>query len=494
MAAFNRLVSRIAQPRGRAHKTSITMNDNETKSPGLPAKLRRVVALVFAGWLLACAAAAATSPGARPNIIFILSDDVGIVNHSTYGGGFKTPNVDALAQKGVKFNFCYSSPLCGPSRFQALTGRYPFRTGHITNMCDTFPTPKEEVMLPTVMKQAGYATLCIGKWGQISHNAGAWGFDEYLTYLNEDSNRYWGGANATYLRNGKEVPFGVGEYLPDIQHKFMLDFIDRQKGKRFFVYYPMIQIHTPLLRTPDTKPGAKEGPQEEQIYRDNIAYLDKLIGRLVADLEQRGLLENTLIIYCGDNGAQRNFINIETINGRNIAGCKGMMNEGGSRVPLIAYWKGVTPAGRVLDDLTDFTDVFPTIAEIAGAPLPKVKLDGRSFAPQLRGEKGNPRDWVAVQFNREAYVRDARYKLTSGGELFDLKNAPFEEIPVNLNGASSEVRAAQAKLNTVLAGIPAAEDTPKGARARQEKSGKKKQGTPRNWEETQRTKGGGAEN
>src|SRR5262245_11643299 len=254
----------------------------------LRSKLRHAVAAVFAGLLMVCSASAADGAASRPNVIFILSDDVGIVNHSIYGGGFKTPHVDELARKGLRFSFCYSAPLCGPSRFQALTGRYPFRTGHITNMCDTFPTPKEEVMLPTAMKKAGYATLCIGKWGQISQNAGAWGFDEYLTYLNEDSNRYWGGPNSTYRLNGNEVPFSAAEYLPDIQHKYMLDFIDRQKGGRFFVYYPMIQIHTPLLRTPDSKSGAKEGPREEQIYRDNIAYLDKLIGRLVADLDRRG--------------------------------------------------------------------------------------------------------------------------------------------------------------------------------------------------------------
>lgn len=467
-----------------------TLCDDKRMSQHLRSKLRHAVAVIFAGWLVVSGTLAADGPAARPNVIFILSDDVGIVNHSTYGGGFKTPQVDELARKGLKFTFCYSSPLCGPSRFQALSGRYPFRTGHITNMCDTFPTPKEEVMLPTVLKQAGYATLCVGKWGQVSQNAGAWGFDEYLTYLNEDSSRYWGGANATYLLNGKEVPFGANEYLPDIQHKYMLDFIDRQKGGRFFVYYPMIQIHTPLLRTPDSKVGTKEGPREEQIYRDNIAYLDKLIGRLVSDLEQRGLLEQTLIIYCGDNGAQRNFTSIETIDGRNIAGCKGMMNEGGSRVPLIAYWKGVTPPGKVLDDLTDFTDLFPTIAEIAGAALPnRVKLDGRSFAPQIRGQKGNPREWVAVQFNREAYVRDVRYKLTSGGELFDLKNAPFEEIPVDLKGASRELLATKVKLQAVLAGLPAAADTPRDARARKEK-GAKKQSTPRNWEETRRMSGG----
>ncbi|MFZ9745017.1 MAG: sulfatase-like hydrolase/transferase, partial [Opitutaceae bacterium] len=305
------------------------------------------------GLLATAAASAADHATLRPNVIFILSDDVGIVNHSTYGGGFETPHVDTLAKQGLKFTHCYSTPLCGPSRFQALTGRYPFRTGHISNQSEAFPTPKQEVMISTVMKQAGYATLCIGKWGQVNQNPGAWGFDEYLTYRNEESARYWGGKDQAYLRNGQEVPFGEDEYLPDIQHQYMMDFIDRKKGGRFFIYYPTIQIHTPLLRTPDSKPDAKVGPREEQIYRDNVAYMDKLIGRLVAGLEQRGLLENTLIIYSGDNGAQRNFIQIETLHGRHVAGRKGQMNEGGTRVPLIAYWKGVTPVGKVLEDLTD---------------------------------------------------------------------------------------------------------------------------------------------
>lgn len=442
---------------------------------------------MLAGALVIGVTSAAEGAARKPNVIFILSDDVGIVNHSTYGGGFETPHVDALAKEGVKFSHCYSTPICGPSRFQALTGRYPFRTGHTTNVSgEFFPTPKEETMLPVVMKQAGYSTLCIGKWGQIYKDPGAWGFDEYLTYLNEESPRYWGGKDGTYLKNGKEVAFGADEYLPDIQHKYMMEFIERKKNERFFIYYPMILIHTPLLRTPDSKPGAKEGPREEQIYRDNVAYLDKLIGQLVAGLQQKGLLENTLIIYAGDNGAQRNFIQIETINGRHIAGRKGMMNEGGSRVPLIAYWKGVTPKGKVLEDLTDFSDFFPTIADVGGATLPpKVTIDGRSFAAQLRGEKGTPRDWVSVQYDRDSYVRDTRYKLTNDGELFDLKNAPFEEIPVDAKSASGDALAAKTKLQKILNGMPSAADVPAQAVRKAKKDGKKK-AAPRNWDETVR--------
>ena len=125
---------------------------------------------------------------------------------------------------------------------------------------------------------------------------------------------------------------------------------------------------------------------------------------------------------------------------------KGTMLEGGSRVPLIVNWPGVTPAGKVNHDLTDFSDFFATFAELAGAKLPEgVTLDSHSFAPQIRGEKGTPRDWVYVELNGKSYVRDPRFKLTNGGELFDLSEAPFKEIPVAEDSTDPAAVAARKK-------------------------------------------------
>ena len=197
----------------------------------------------------------------------------------------------------------------------------------------------------------------------------------------------------------------------------------RNKDKPFFVYYPMSHIHGPILRTPDSKPGANA----DRLYADNVEYMDKLVGQIVAELDRLKLREKTLVLFSGDNGTARFGETTATIDGKQVSGRKGTMLEGGSRVPLIANWPGTTPAGKVNHDLTDFSDFFSTFAQLGGAPLPEgVKLDSHSFAAQIKGEKGTPREWVYVELNGASYARDARFKLTNGGELFDLSQAAFQ--------------------------------------------------------------------
>ena len=146
-----------------------------------------------------------------------------------------------------------------------------------------------------------------------------------------------------------------------------------------------------------------------------------------------------------------------TLGGRHINGQKGGMTEGGSRVPLIVNWPGLTPAGKVNHDLTDFSDFFPTFADLGGAKLPAgVTIDGRSFAPQIKGDKGQPREWVYVELNGKSYARDARFKLTSDGKLLDLKDAPFTEAPVAADTNDADAVAARQRLEAVLAEHPAA--------------------------------------
>ena len=144
----------------------------------------------------------AAQPSSKPNIILILTDDVGLGDIGACGGPFKTPQIDALAKGGTRFEYCYSTPLCGPTRCQLLTGRYPFRTGLINNQSHNAVSPSREVMIPTVMKQAGYATASVGKWGQICLGPGEWGFDEYLVF--QGSGRYWREQNPRYKVNGQE--------------------------------------------------------------------------------------------------------------------------------------------------------------------------------------------------------------------------------------------------------------------------------------------------
>jgi arylsulfatase A len=408
--------------------------------------------------IVACTAVArgaeTIKPAPRPNIILILSDDVGLGNIGCYGGPFKTPHIDSLARGGVRFEYCYSTPLCGPSRCQLLTGRYPFRTGLINNRSHNAIQPGREIMIPRVMKRAGYVTASVGKWGQMSHGPGEWGFDEYLVF--PGSGRYWRMQTTLYRVNGKEEELPAGHYLPDIMHRFLVDFITRHKDRPFFVYYPMSHIHGPIVRTPDSQPGA----DRDRHYADNIQYMDKLVGKLIAELERLQLRRRTLVVFTGDNGTAPPGAEISTVNGRRISGMKGTMLEGGSRVPLIVNWPGVTPAGIVNHDLIDFSDFLATCAELGGAKLPPgVTLDSHSFAPQINGEEGTPRRWVYVELNGRSYVRGARFKLTNGGELFDLSEAPYKELLVPKDTAGPAAVAAREHLQEVLDRHPAAPGT-----------------------------------
>ena len=427
-----------------------------------------VAAATFAG------AAAAPSGASRPNIILIFADDVGLGDVHCTGGPLHTPNIDKLAAGGTMFTYCYATPLCGPSRCETLTGRYPFRTGLINNRSRQAVDPSREVMIPTVLKKVGYATASVGKWGQIQLAPGEWGFDEYLAF--PGSGCYWRDQTTYYIVNGKphdQAEFDYvlanrvvdtyvvkgkrhelaeGQYLPDIMQQFIAGFIDRHKDQRFFLYYPMSHVHGPIVRTPDSAAGA----DKDQLYRDNIAYMDKLVGQLVQELDRHHLREKTLVIFTGDNGTARFGLKLATVDGRHINGQKGTMLEGGSRVPLIANWPGTTPAGKVNKDLTDFSDFFVTFAELAGAALPRgVTLDGHSFAPQIRGQQGSPREWVYVELHGKSYVRDARFKLTNDGKIFDLTEAPFKEIPVAAATTDPQAVAVRQKLQAVLASHPA---------------------------------------
>jgi arylsulfatase A len=389
--------------------------------------------LFLAGFGMAATTLVASAKPSHPNIIFILADDLGLGNVSCYGAdNFKTPRIDALAKGGMRFEYSYAAPLCGPSRCAILTGRYAFHTGMTGNDSGPRIKPENEFMMPKLLKPLGYATASVGKWSQLPLQPSDFGFDEYLRFTG--SGIYWNTQDKgkKYVVNGTEKTLRNGEYMPDLLHEFAVDFISRHRDQPFYLYYPMSHVHTQILRTPDS------APQSKDFYGDNIAYMDKLVGKLVDELERLKLREKTLIIFVGDNGTAKGSAERSTVNGKNISGQKGSMLEGGSRVPMIANWPGTVPSGKVNHDLTDFSDFYPTLAELAGAKLPDgVTIDGKSFAPQLRGKKGHPREWIFVELGRHWYVRDARFKLTQDGELFDLQNAPFEEKRVTTGDKQS---------------------------------------------------------
>ncbi len=410
--------------------------------------------------------------GGRPNIVFILGDDWGLDDTGCYGSDRHknhTPNIDALAAGGIRFERCYSAPLCGPTRCEINTGRYAFRTGGLTNQTAGRPASKDEYPVARILKEAGYDTCHAGKWRQMGETPADWGFGEYITD-NTAGGWYW---QKSYTKNGQLVETPEEVYCPDVYHNFAMDFVRRHgpkgpaAGKPFYLYYASHLVHGPIVRTPDSKPGQAD---PVALYDDNVIYLDKQVGLVVAELDKLGLRENTLIVFSTDNGTvgQPN-----TIGGRKINGVKGTMLEGGSRVPLIANWKGVAPTGRVLKDLVDFSDMLPTFVEVAGAkPAQGVTIDGHSFAPQLRGQKGQPREWIYVQLGRRWYVRDDGWKLNQAGELFNMKDAPFVEEPVPADAKDKDAVAARKRLQAVLDKLSPA--TGKTISAEEEAAGKNK--------------------
>ncbi|MCX8494968.1 MAG: sulfatase-like hydrolase/transferase [Akkermansiaceae bacterium] len=392
--------------------------------------------------------AAETSTPRKPNIIFILADDLGNGNVSAYGSdNFKTPNIDALAKSGMRFERCFSAPVCGPSRALLMTGRYGFRTGMTGNDKESAKIMAEatEIMIPKVLKPAGYVTGQVGKWSQVPLEPSDWGFDEYLRF--QASGDYWNTQDRAknYTLNGKSVPLADGEYLPEKMHDFAVDFIKRHQNEPFFLYYPMSHVHTDILPTPDSAPDSKD------LFMDNIKYMDKLVGKLMAELDRLKLRENTIVFFVGDNGVHPGEGDRSTIRGRRISGAKGMMLEGGSLVPCIASWPGTIPAEKVSQNLTDFSDFFPTFTEIVGGKLPEgVTLDGTSFLPVLKGEPGHPRDSIFVELGRLWYARESAWKLNQSNELFDMKDAPFVETLVPADTTNPDAIAARKRLQAVL--------------------------------------------
>jgi arylsulfatase A len=386
----------------------------------------------------------------KPNIIFILADDLGIGNVGCYGSDhYKSPEIDKLAATGTRFTHCYTAALCGPSRAMIMTGRYAFRNGS-SNQDACMVMPNKELQLGRSFKSAGYTTSFIGKWGQLPGDPDEAGFDDSLRF--NGSGVYWSQKPEKpekYRANGKELELGVKEYMPDLMHEQAVRFIEANKEKPFFLYYSMVHVHGDIQPTPDSPPDSKD------LFGDNILYMDKLVGKLIAHLEALELRENTLVIFMGDNGTGKGQNPLSTIRGKMLSGMKGSMLECGGLVPMIANWPGKTPAGKVSADLIDSTDFLATFTELAAGTLPKDTIfDGRSFAPQLLGEPGSSRAWVFNQLAAMWYVRDALWKLNEKGELFDMSGAPFSETLVTGDHpARNKLASVLAKLNPV-GGIP----------------------------------------
>jgi len=253
-----------------------------------------------------------------------------------------------------------------------------------------------------------------------------------------------------------------GEYGPDLVVDYLRDFLERKKDEPIFLYFPMILPHWPFEPTPDSADydkkakGVLNGQGRKKYFADMVAYTDKMVGRLVGKLEELGLCENTLVLFTGDNGTA---VGVESIlNGKVVIGAKGRPIDAGNHVPFIANWPGTIPAGRVNRDLVDFSDFLPTICGTIDAGVPSsLKIDGRSFLPQLHGKTGDPREWTYCWYSRnggmkgDEYARTQRYKLHRDGRFIDVANDPLEVKPLDIGKLGDVQLKTLAKLQKVLA-------------------------------------------
>ena len=368
----------------------------------------------------------------KPNIIFVLADDLGIDGVSAYGADFfKTPVIDKLAKEGIRYTNAYTVPLCGPSRALILSGRYGFRTGAVNQDMTGEIKPSAENFMPSILKKAGYTSSMIGKWGQLPLGPAEFGFDDYLRFFGSGSFFNEEGKKDKYVVNGKEAVLKDGEYMPDLMHDHMVNFLAQHKKDPFYLYYSLSHVHGEIVATPDSKPGTTD---YKELYTDNISYMDKLVGKLVHTLDSLKLRENTLIVFFGDNGTAGEAAQIGRVQGQKLSGKKGTMQECGSLVPMIVNWPSMIKKPGVSNSLIDAADFIPTFAELAGAPLPTNNvLDGVSFAYQLKGGKGTAREWIFTGLGKDWYVRSANWKLMRSGDLYDMRKAPFEEKLVVLD-------------------------------------------------------------
>ena len=411
----------------------------------------------------------------QPNIVLIMSDDLGYeVIGANGGSSYKTPSIDSMAQQGMRFENAHVMPLCTPTRLSMMTGKYNFR-----NYLGFGLIRPDEVTFGHLLTDAGYNTCISGKWQLYSYNPPdqhpeerssgqkieAAGFDEFCVWhphhTEEKGSRY---KNPVIYENGEFRTDTKDRYGEDIFCDYIIDFLERKKDdeKPFFVYWPMAATHKPHEPTPDSPEwdsfdppsnrsiGAKtwaeleDGSWEDdpKFYKDMVEYHDKVIGRLLDYLENQGLQDDTLVIYLGDNGSPDDVCSMMHLHNE-ICGGKGKTSDRGTHVPLICLMPGTIPSNTVQTDLIEATDFLPTIFEAAGLNFPEgYIIDGRSFYPQLKGEKGNPRDWMFFHFepmNRRhglddlrqiRFIRDHRWKLYETGELYDLEADWDEDIPI----------------------------------------------------------------
>ena len=406
----------------------------------------------------------ASSAERPPNFVFLLADDVGYECFGAYGSRqYSTPRLDRMADAGARFSHCFSTPLCTPSRVALMTGM-----SNVRNYTEFGALLPEENTFADMFREAGYATAVAGKWQlQGTPNAAGVppgdGFDSYCLWNtgNTEGRRYW---NPSIECDGEILDVREEQYGPDIFSDFLLEFIETNRDRPFFAYYPMVLPHSPFPPTPHSV--NPESQDEQRNFEDMVAYIDFIVGRFQDKLEELSLARHTVFLFTSDNGTHHRLRS--ALGGAEIRGDKGALTDAATHVPLIISAPGRIRGGRVLTDLMDFSDFLPTLAQAAGVGMPGGRtVDGISFWERLQGKQGTPREWhytyyfprpFAERFDNPyrhpevIWVRDRRYKLYADGKLFDMRDDPREtNALLPSSGALEEVRR---RLRRALGSMP----------------------------------------
>lgn len=379
----------------------------------------------------------------KPNIVLLYADDQGTLDAGCYGiNDIKTPNLDALAKKGIRFTQAYAHTVCCPSRAALLTGRAPQRSG-VNQWTSCNPNDRDgrvmnlnEITIAEHLKQFDYKTALIGKWhlgATMDHGPLDQGFDYFYGFrggfIDYYSHKFlhakWQRPQFHDLYRNKEEIFEDGKYFPDLQINEAKAFIKNNKENPFFLYLPFNLPHYPEQPDPKFKDAYKDLKWPRSSYAPMISTIDDKMGEIFKTLENEGLTDNTIIIYMSDNGhSTEDYYNWDVSYGGNGGGgytgkwrgAKGSFFEGGLRVPAVISYPKELPSGVTRDQAITNMDLLPTICDLLNVPKPKNKLDGKSVINILKNEEAvSPHKVLHWMWQDMWAVRQGNWKLIYNG-------------------------------------------------------------------------------
>ena len=399
--------------------------------------MKNFLRILFAACLLTAASRDAAA-ASKPNIIYVLADDLGFTDVACFGSKYyETPNIDRLAAQGMRLTCYHNCQNCTPTRAALMSGQYGARTGVYTvggierfdwqqrplrPVNNVTELPLDKITIAQSLKAAGYRTGMFGKWHigeKGAHHPAQRGFEEAIVSM---------GVHFNFATNPK-TPYPKEQYLADFLTDRAVDFVRRHKDEPFFLYLPHFAVHVPLSAKPEliqkfkAKPGV--GGHNNPTYAAMIASVDESVGRVMAVLDELKLAENTVLIFSSDNGGVGGYAREGLTRGAAgditdntpLRSGKGSLYEGGTRVPFIVRWPGVTKPGSASDVPAIHVDLYPTLLEIAGAKRPEnYPLDGESLAPLFRDAQASlKRDAIFQHFPGYLGIGQNQWRTTPVG-------------------------------------------------------------------------------